>query len=91
MAGKDFLKKYHKKRNFKITAEPFGGSKKKGKKNIFVIQKHDATNLHYDFRIEVDGVLNRGLSRKVLPQIRRKGNLQCLQRIIHLNMQIMKE
>ena len=57
MAGKDFLKKYHKKRNFKITAEPFGGSKKKGKKNIFVIQKHDATNLHYDFRIEVDGVL----------------------------------
>ncbi len=57
MAKKNFLNEYHKKRNFKITAEPFGGSKKKGKKNIFVIQKHDATNLHYDFRIEVDGVL----------------------------------
>ncbi len=57
MGKKDFLKEYHKKRNFKITAEPFGGSKKKGKKNIFVIQKHDASNLHYEFRIEVDGVL----------------------------------
>ena len=57
MAKKDFLKEYHKKRNFRITAEPFGGSKKKGKKNIFVIQKHDASNLHFDFRIEVEGVL----------------------------------
>jgi DNA ligase D-like protein (predicted 3'-phosphoesterase) len=57
MADKNFLKEYHKKRDFKITAEPFGGSKKKGKKNIFVIQKHDASNLHYDFRIEVDGLL----------------------------------
>jgi len=57
MSKKDYLKEYHKKRDFKITAEPFGGSKKKGKKNIFVIQKHDASSLHYDFRIEVDGVL----------------------------------
>ena len=57
MAKKDFLKEYHKKRNFKITAEPFGGSKKKGKKNIFVIQKHYASNLHFDFRIQVDDVL----------------------------------
>ena len=57
MAKKDFLKEYHKKRNFKITAEPFGGSKKKGKKNIFVKQKHNASNLHFDFRIQVDDVL----------------------------------
>lgn len=57
MAEKDFIKEYHKKRDFKKTAEPFGGSKKKGKKNIWVIQKHDASNLHYDFRLEVDGVL----------------------------------
>ena len=32
MAKKDFLKEYHKKRNFKITAEPFGGSKRNGRK-----------------------------------------------------------
>ncbi len=57
MPGKDFLKEYHKKRNFKLTKEPFGKSKKSKKENIFVIQKHDATRLHYDFRLEVEGVL----------------------------------
>lgn len=57
MPENDFLKEYHKKRDFKITAEPFGGSRKKGEKDIFVIQKHDASNLHYDFRLEIDGVL----------------------------------
>ncbi len=56
--NKDLLKKYHAKRNFKKTDEPRGKiAKKKPKKSIFVIQKHDATALHYDFRIEVDGVL----------------------------------
>lgn len=59
MAGKEFLKEYHKKRDFDVTAEPFGEAKgKKDKdKQIFVIQKHDASNLHYDFRLSVDGVL----------------------------------
>lgn len=53
----DKLKKYNDKRNFNSTTEPKGESEYKNDKPIFVIQKHDATNLHYDFRIEVDGVL----------------------------------
>lgn len=55
MAG---LEQYHSKRDFKKTAEPAGKvvrSKKAG--GIFVIHKHDATRLHYDLRLEHDGVL----------------------------------
>jgi len=51
------LQEYHKKRNFDKTSEPFGSDSAKGGEPIFVIQKHDATNLHYDFRLEIDGVL----------------------------------
>lgn len=51
------LQEYHKKRNFDRTSEPFGSNSKKGEKPIFVIQKHDASNLHYDFRLEMDGIL----------------------------------
>ena len=52
------LSKYNKKRNFNKTSEPKGSKKKKySGKPIFVIQKHDATNLHYDFRLEIDGTL----------------------------------
>jgi DNA ligase D-like protein (predicted 3'-phosphoesterase) len=52
------LKKYQEKRKFKSTPEPGGTKKAKKKyKNIFVIQKHAATNLHYDFRLEITGVL----------------------------------
>lgn len=54
---KEFLKEYREKRDFKMTKEPFGASGKKKKEKIFVIQKHDASSLHYDFRIEVNGVL----------------------------------
>lgn len=50
------LSTYKKKRDFSNTAEPTGG-KSKGKQHIFVIQRHHATALHYDFRLEVDGVL----------------------------------
>ena len=50
------LKTYHEKRDFKRTPEPYGRNND-AKEVIFVIQKHKATNLHYDFRIEVDGVL----------------------------------
>jgi DNA ligase D-like protein (predicted 3'-phosphoesterase) len=50
-------RRYEKKRDFSRTPEPRGGKRKAGKKPIFVIQKHDASTLHYDFRIEVDGVL----------------------------------
>jgi len=61
MASKaqDLLKDYKAKRNFAKTQEPSGDapSDKKSTRGSFVIQKHDATRLHYDFRIELDGVL----------------------------------
>lgn len=55
---KDSLKEYKTKRDFKLTKEPGGRKvKKKGKKLIFVIQEHHARRLHYDFRLELEGVL----------------------------------
>ncbi len=51
------LNEYKKKRDFTKTSEPKGKVEKKAKKATFVIQKHAARRLHYDFRIEVDGVL----------------------------------
>ena len=58
--AKDKLEDYKKKRDFKRTSEPGDGTIDfdwAGEGPVFVIQKHDASNLHYDFRIEVDGVL----------------------------------
>ncbi len=50
------LTKYKTKRDFKSSPEPRGG--KPGKSELrFVVQKHDATRLHYDFRLEMEGVL----------------------------------
>ena len=51
------LKRYHAKRDFKATPEPRGKPVKGGKRLRFVIQKHRASRLHYDFRLEADGVL----------------------------------
>jgi bifunctional non-homologous end joining protein LigD len=51
------LQEYKNKRDFKKTAEPLGSGKTRGSELIFVVQKHDATNLHYDFRLELEGVL----------------------------------
>ncbi|RON45693.1 DNA ligase D [Pseudomonas frederiksbergensis] len=56
------VSEYTRKRNFEITSEPpESAPAKRGKKTAsalrFVIQKHDARNLHYDFRLELDGTL----------------------------------
>jgi bifunctional non-homologous end joining protein LigD len=53
------LEEYRKKRNFKVTPEPPGRRKlrKSGEAPIFVVHKHQATRLHYDFRLEINGVL----------------------------------
>ncbi|HVS00055.1 MAG TPA: DNA ligase D [Thermoanaerobaculia bacterium] len=53
------LEEYRRKRRFNVTPEPSGkvGKKKKAKGLSFVIQKHAATRLHYDFRLEMEGVL----------------------------------
>src|SRR5436190_8019500 len=50
------LTAYHKKRNFSKTPEP-KGKVAKAKGNLYVIQKHSASHLHYGFRLELDGVL----------------------------------
>lgn len=49
------LDEYEKKRDFRVTPEPRGVGADGGDR--FVIQKHDASSLHYDFRLETDGVL----------------------------------
>ncbi|MGH7131090.1 MAG: DNA ligase D [Phycisphaerales bacterium] len=51
------LTAYRRKRDFKITAEPRGKAMARGKQLRFVVQKHAATSLHYDFRLELDGAL----------------------------------
>jgi bifunctional non-homologous end joining protein LigD len=54
--AKSGLKRYRAKRDFGVTAEPKGKvARKRG--NAFVIQKHAATRLHYDLRLELDGVM----------------------------------
>ncbi len=49
---------YKTKRNFESTPEPTGEqSQHKNTNNIFVVQQHDARSMHYDFRLEINGVL----------------------------------
>jgi len=57
MKKKDPLTQYKQRRDLTTSPEPQGKKIKESKKPIFVIQKHDASHLHYDFRLEIDGVL----------------------------------
>ncbi len=58
MSDADKLKDYREKRDFQQTSEPLGEERiEKADGPRFVIQKHDASSMHYDFRLEVDGVL----------------------------------
>jgi len=54
--GRASLSEYNRKRDFARTAEPAGKIRAQGG-HRFIVQKHDATRLHYDFRLEIDGVL----------------------------------
>src|SRR5689334_17507255 len=51
------LEEYRRKRDPKRTREPFSGTRRKSSEPRFVVQRHDARRLHYDFRLERDGVL----------------------------------
>lgn len=70
------LEEYKRKRDFTRTSEPPGGRRRKGAAESFefVVQKHDASQLHYDFRLELDGVLKSWAVPKgpsVKPGVRR--------------------
>src|SRR4051812_12894198 len=51
------LREYNRKRDPKQTPEPFSSKRKRAKAPIFVVQRHDARRLHYDFRLEIGGAL----------------------------------
>ena len=57
MSSSTLLAEYNRKRDFKKTAEPAGKIAHSEGGNRFIVQKHEATRLHWDFRLEADGVL----------------------------------
>ncbi len=63
------LEPYNQKRNFEKTSEPSPEPTKPSASNRYVIQMHDATNLHYDLRIEENGVLTSWAIPKSLPTL----------------------
>jgi DNA ligase D-like protein (predicted 3'-phosphoesterase) len=60
------LEEYQKKRDFRKTSEP-SGNEVRSHGGIYVIQKHQATHLHYDLRLEMDGVLKSWAVPKMPP------------------------
>src|SRR5437588_828352 len=72
------LTNYRKKRNFSKTTEPIGQTLKKNKFPIFVIQEHHASHLHYDLRLEMEGVLKSWALPKGIPTEPNKKHLAIL-------------
>jgi bifunctional non-homologous end joining protein LigD len=60
------LREYERKRKKGATPEPFGGARRRGKP-VFVVQRHDARRLHYDFRLEREGALASWAVPKGIP------------------------
>ena len=74
------LKEYRRKRDFKQTTEPLGQTNAKQPKQLqFVIQKHDASRLHYDFRLELKGTLKSWAVPKGAPY--KKGDRRLAMRV----------
>ena len=76
------LDRYRSKRNFSKTAEPQGAAMKRRRERknepsevVFVIQKHAASRLHYDFRLEIEGVLKSWAVPKGIPLLKGHKNL----------------
>ena len=63
------LKKYLEKRDFSVTGEPEGSTSQPGAGNYFVIQEHHSRRLHFDLRLERDGVLKSWAVPKGIPEL----------------------
>ena len=89
MARKLDIETYNAKRDFAKTAEP-KGRKLKRKGDSFVVQKHDASRMHWDFRLELDGVLKSWAVPRARAWIRRPIGWRCAPRITRSIMAISK-
>lgn len=64
------LAEYARKRDFRQTPEPSGRKPRKDSTGLlrYCVQKHDASRLHYDFRLELDGTLKLGGAQGAVPR-----------------------